>query len=425
MKFRSEVELRYALALDEAKLFAPMSPEEREKIAQCLADFSEEDYAAIKAIEAETKHDVKAVEIFLRQKTELSNPNIWHFALTSEDVNNLAYNLMLKHYLAEQQLPLYRKLLEDLADKVEQWKDKAFPCRTHGQKASPSTAGKELSVFLYRLMRVYRKLSCFTFSGKLNGAVGNFSAMLAAFPDMDWLQFSKNFVTKKLGLDFSLATTQIEDHDSFAAYFNLTRQWNNIVLDLNQDMWLYISRDIFREQAKAGEVGSSTMPHKVNPINFENSEGNLQLSNSLLVHLSDKLCRSRMQRDLSDSTVQRNIGVALAYSALALGETLRGLGKIQLNEEACLAELDDSPELLAEPIQTMLKTVGIEDPYNLLKQATRGQRPSREMLMQLVGELDIPKVLRQRIEALSPRSYIGDAPRIAEEVLAEYRSLFV
>ena len=422
MQYRCRVELLYALALDELGIFAPLSTAERTRVQACLAEFTEADYQAIKAIEAKTRHDVKAVELFLREKTQVSNPHIWHFALTSEDVNNLAYALMLKGYWEEVQRGQWQELLRALAAKVEAWAEVPFPARTHGQKASPTTAGKELAVFLYRFGRIFKAMQDFRFAGKLNGAVGNFSAMLAAFPQVDWLSFSQNFITQTLGLNFSLATTQIEDHDTFAAYFNQVRQWNNILLDLDQDCWLYISRDLFKERSQAGEVGSSTMPHKVNPINFENSEGNLQLANALLAHLSDKLCRSRMQRDLSDSTVQRNMGVALAHGSLALGETLRGLAKLQLNEEACLAELEDSPELLAEPIQTMLKTAGVPDPYELLKAATRGQRPSREMLLELVHSLNIPAELRQRIEALSPRSYIGDAPRIARLVLAELQS---
>jgi adenylosuccinate lyase len=241
---------------------------------------------------------------------------------------------MLKDHLEQAQLPQCRQLLAKLAQLVEQWKSIPFPARTHGQKASPSTAGKELAVFLHRLLRIYEQLSSFQFSGKLNGAVGNYSAMLAAFPEIDWMAFSDRFLAD-LGLTANYATTQIEDHDTFAFYFNWVRQWNNVVMDLDVDCWLYISRDLFSEKSNPDEVGSSTMPHKVNPINFENSEGNLSLSNALLVALSEKLTKSRMQRDLSDSTVQRNMGVALAHSYLAVSETLRGLEKLQINPQNC------------------------------------------------------------------------------------------
>lgn len=422
MEYRCKVELRYALALDQLGIFQPLDAQEKLRLEDALTHFSDEDYAHIKRIEQKTKHDVKACEIFLREKTGISNEHLFHFALTSEDANNLAYALMLKDHLEQAQLPQCRQLLAKLAQLVEQWKNIPFPARTHGQKASPSTAGKELAVFLHRLLRIYEPLSSFRFSGKLNGAVGNYSAMLAAFPEIDWMAFSDRFLAD-LGLTANYATTQIEDHDTFAFYFNWVRQWNNVVMDLDVDCWLYISRDLFSEKSNADEVGSSTMPHKVNPINFENSEGNLSLSNALLVALSEKLTKSRMQRDLSDSTVQRNMGVALAHSYLAVSETLRGLEKLQINPHNCLAELEQSPELLAEPIQTILKTVGVADPYDLLKKATRGQKVTQELLMNLVNGLDIPQAVKERIAALSPVSYVGDALRICERVLQHYRAL--
>jgi adenylosuccinate lyase len=329
---------------------------------------------------------------------------------------------MLKDYLEQEHLPLLKTLLQQLCELAEQWKAVPFPARTHGQKASPTTAGKELAVSVNRLLRQYRKLKDFRFTGKLNGAVGNFSAMLAAFPDYDWMRFSDRFV-EGLGLTPNIATTQIEDHDTWAEYFNITRQINNIVIDLDQDFWAYISRDLYQEQTKAGEVGSSTMPHKVNPINFENSEGNLMLSNSLLTMLSDKLCRSRMQRDLSDSTVERNIGVALAHAHLALTETLRGLKKVRLNEAKCLDELEQSPELLAEPIQTILRPVIREDPYTLLKQLTRGKAITRQDIDRFIDELDVDKNVKARLKGLRVTSYIGDAVNVCDRVLAEAKSL--
>ncbi len=420
MYYRCKVELLYVLALDKSGLFEPLLEEEKAAINDCIHHFTEADYLRIKAIEEVNKHDVKACEIFLRERTGLRNVHLLHFALTSEDVNNLAYTFMLKGYMEELQLPQIEQLLKKLMQLAEQWKTIPFPCRTHGQKASPSTAGKEIGVFIYRITRLYQDLKNFKFYGKFGGAVGNYSAMLAAFPDFDWLSFCHQFMEQE-GLKPNIATTQIEDHDTWAAYFDLCRRLNNVVMDLDVDCWLYISYELFVERSQANEVGSSTMPHKVNPINFENSEGNLMLSNGMLTVLSDKLCRSRMQRDLSDSTVQRNMGVALGHAYLAIGETLRGLDKLQLQEANCLKELEDSPELLAEPIQTILKIVGVDDPYTLLKKASRGQKPNKETLAELVDSLDIPLEVKERCKALETAQYIGDAVRICDLVLEQCR----
>ncbi len=416
MYYRCKVECLYVLALDETGLFEPLNATEKANIDDVINNFTDADYTRIKEIESVTNHDVKACEIFLRERTGLRDVNMLHFALTSEDANNLAYTFMLKDYLEQVHLPETEKLLNKLIELAENWKSIPFPSRTHGQKASPSTAGKEIAVFINRITRIYKELKNFTFLGKINGAVGNYSAMLAAFPDYDWLEFAHKFL-RQHGLEPNIATTQIEDHDTWATYFNWTRQINNIVMDLDVDCWLYISKDLFSEKVKANEVGSSTMPHKVNPINFENSEGNLMFSNSMLTMLSDKLCRSRMQRDLSDSTVERNMGVALAHASLGVFETLRGLNKLQINENNCRAELHDSPELLAEPIQTILKIVGVDDPYTLLKKASRGQKPTREMLMELVKGLDIDQAVKDRIYKLESVDYIGDAVRICDLVV--------
>ncbi len=420
MYYRCKVELLYVLALDKTGLFEPLTDAEKANIQDCIDNFTQEDYARIKEIESVTNHDVKACEIFLRERTQLRDVNMLHFALTSEDANNLAYTFMLKDYLEQEHLPHLAQLLNKLMELAEQWKTIPFPCRTHGQKASPSTAGKEIAVFVNRITRIYKQLKNFTFLGKINGAVGNYSAMLAAFPDFDWLSFAHNFLQEQ-GLEPNIATTQIEDHDTWATYFNWTRQINNIIMDLDVDCWLYISKDLFSEKVKEGEVGSSTMPHKVNPINFENSEGNLMLSNSMLTLLSDKLCRSRMQRDLSDSTVERNMGSALCYASLGVTECLRGLNKLRINEGNCQAELNDSPELLAEPIQTILKIVGVDDPYTLLKKVSRGQKPTRQMLLDLVDSLDIDTTTKQRIHNLHTVDYICDAVRICELTLTTAR----
>jgi adenylosuccinate lyase len=418
MRARCDVEARYVLALDETGLFPRLSPEERSRARQASESFGAADFDRIKAIEATTRHDVKACELFLRERLALANPNLVHFGLTSEDVNNLAYSRLLSAYSRERQLPALDQLLRRLTDLAGQWKASPFPARTHGQLASPTTAGKEVAVFISRLLRQRRKLASLRFSGKLNGATGNFSAMLAAFPDFDWLAFSRRFL-ESLELSANLVTTQIEDHDTWAEYFNLTRQVNNIVLDLDQDFWHYISFGYLREAARAGEVGSSTMPHKVNPIHFENSEGNLQIANALLGELSDKLCRSRMQRDLSDSTASRNIGVALAHSYLALCETLAGLERIGLDEARCRAELESSPELLAEPIQTILRTCGIENPYDQLKHLTRGRAITAADLERFVEGLAIDKAVRARLKSLRATEYVGAAQQICEQVIAE------
>ena len=341
-------------------------------------------------------------------------------AILNRHLSELEYRLESKSSFAK--IIGKSNAVNKLIELAQQWKLIPFPSRTHGQKASPSTAGKEIAVFINRISRIYAQLKGFTFLGKINGAVGNYSAMLSAFPNFDWLSFAHSFL-RKHGLEPNLATTQIEDHDTWATYFNWTRQINNIVMDLDVDCWLYISKDLFAEKVKEGEVGSSTMPHKVNPINFENSEGNLMLSNSILTFLSDKLCRSRMQRDLSDSTVERNMGSALSYASLGITETMRGLNKLKINAQQCIDELNDSPELLAEPIQTILKIAGVEDPYNLLKKVSRGQKPTREMLMSLVDNLDIDTAIKNRIHEMQAVNYIGDAERICDLVVQKAKEI--
>lgn len=413
---RCRVEIRYALALEETGLFPALTAEERQRCEQLLEEFSAADYAAIKELESTLNHDVKSCEVFLRGKLALANPNRIHFGLTSEDVNNLAYSLMLKRYVDEVQKPLWRSVLAKMAELMQKWRADPLPARTHGQHATPTTAGKEVAVLANRALRYYAALSRHDFRGKLNGATGNYSAMLATAPLFDWQGFSRRFV-HSLGLEFNPLSTQIEDHDSWADYFNIVRQFNDVVMDLDQDFWLYISYGYFVQALKKGEVGSSTMPHKINPISFENSEGNLQMSNSMLAFLSDKLCRSRMQRDLTDSTVSRNLGVALGHHHLALLETLRGLGRVELNREACLLELRQCPELLAEPIQTILRTLSVEDPYTQLKMLTRGQAISPEALESFIQQLAVPPEVKERLTALRPETYLGQAPGLCDQVL--------
>lgn len=421
MRARCEVELDWLLALDETGLLPRLEPSERAAIDSLRGFFGPEDHERIKAIEKDTRHDVKAVELFLRERLGIRHSSHLHFGLTSEDVNNLAYCSMLEAYRSREQLPQLDRLLDRLASLADRTKAVPFPTRTHGQRATPSTLGKELSVFLWRLLRLRRKLNAHRFYGKLGGATGNYAAMVAAFPAFDWIGFASRFVEGR-GLAFNLATTQIDDHDSWAEYFNLTRQVNNVLLDLDLDVWMYLSLGLLKEEVVPGEVGSSTMPHKVNPIRFENSEGNLSLANALLVELSSKLCRSRMQRDLSDSTVERNIGVALAHGHLAGSETLAGLERLGVDEARCRGELEASPELLAEPMQTILRAAGVAgDPYELLKVATRGQAVSRAGLDVLVDSLSVDAAVKTRLKALRVPEYVGLSQRICELVVAEAR----
>jgi adenylosuccinate lyase len=420
MRARVQVELRYLLALDRLRIFPPLSREELARVERRLVQFGAADFERIKQIEEHTRHDVKACERFLAESLALRHPEMIHFGLTSEDITNLAYSLLLQEFVHREQLPSLEALMRELLQLAERWADAPFPARTHGQLASPTTAGKEMAVFLHRLLRVWRRLSEFTFAGKLNGATGNFSALRAACPDVDWWGFAERFV-RSLGLEPNLVTTQIEDHDCWAEYFDITRRMNNVVLDLDRDIWLYISYEYLRQRAADGQIGSSTMPHKINPINFENSEGNLELANALLAHLSDKLCRSRMQRDLSDSTVARNIGVALSHAHLAITETLRGLRKVDVDRERCRRELEAHPQLLSEPIQTILRLEGVADAYERLREMTQGKRVTRETLTRNAAALTEDPAVRERLAALRVAEYTGDAEAIARRVIATVR----
>lgn len=423
MRARLHVEVEHALALDETGLFGRLDDGERERLRGVPLGFDDDAYAELKAVEAEVRHDVKACEVFLKRRAELRRPNRIHFGLTSEDVNNLAYGTLFDAFIAEVELPLVRDVGLALAAFVRTHAATPFPSSTHGQPASPTTAGKEIAVFLGRLLRAHEGLSRVRIFGKLNGATGNHSAVIAAHPSYDWAAYEKRLV-EGLGLVANPATTQIEDHDAWARWFNEVRVINNVVLDLCQDVWLYVSRGLFVQKAKAGEVGSSTMPHKVNPINFENAEGNLLLSNALLGFMSDKLCRSRMQRDLSDSTVSRNVGVALSHHVLALEEVLVGLDRVALAEETCRRTLVAQPELLAEPIQTILRMHVDDDPYTRLLQLTRGRALGMDEIAAFVETLDVPEAVKAKLRALEVTTYVGDAPRIARDVLARAEEAF-
>jgi len=418
---RCRVELLYLEALDAAGVFGELTAAERARIAEVRETFGESDFARVKRIESEIGHDVKACERFLRDRLALEDPNRIHFGLTSADVNNLAYGLILRGYRDEIQVPQLRRLVEALVELVERWKDLVFPARTHGQPASPTTAGKEIAVFLDRLLRQIQRLEAQPFQGKLNGATGTYAALAAAIPDFDWIGFSEAFVAS-LGLEPSICTTQIEGHDALAEYFSIVGRIHGIVLDLDLDLWEYISRGEIVQRPSPGEVGSSTMPHKVNPIRFENSEGNLAVSNALLEMFSDRLTRSRMQRDLSDTTVKRNIGVALAHGYLAIDSTLRGLREIEIDADASEDHVDAAPEVLTEAYQTILRLEGLEDPYELLRRATRGRAMTLEELRAWVDELPVSEDVKQRMRAPRPADYIGLAPQVCSRVLDRARA---
>jgi adenylosuccinate lyase len=420
MKARCEVELAYLEALDRTGLFPALSDEERQRLTQARSSFSDDDFRRIVEVDREIDHDVKACEIFLRERLRLATPNLIHFGLTSADVNNLAYALLLTRFRNEQQLPQLRRLIERLVNLVEAWKSVVFPARTHGQPASPTTLGKELAVFLSRLIRQAVQLEAHRFRGKLTGATGTYAAFVTAFPDRDWVAFSAEFV-ESLGLEPNRCTTQIEDHDTLAEYFAIVSRVNNIVCDLDRDLWEYLSRGDLLQMAVGGEVGSSTMPHKVNPIRFENSEGNVTISNALLHALCDKLTRSRMQRDLSDTTVKRNIGVALAHSHLAIGQTLQGLERIDVDEADLKRKVGAAPEVLAEGYQTILRVAGVEDPYELLRGLTRGAAPALGELHRFVDRLPVSEDIKKRLKRLRPSDYTGLAPAICDAVLETAR----
>jgi adenylosuccinate lyase len=415
-----EVEWLKALAaaseLTEIPAFSPATIKE---LDAAIANFSESDAAQVKAIEARTNHDVKALEYWLKDKFE-ANPEInkasefIHFACTSEDINNLSHGLMLKTARDEVMLPFLADLMARLRELATQLADQPMLSRTHGQTASPSTMGKELANVLYRLQRQEKQLKNNEILGKINGAVGNFNAHLAAYPDFDWEQFAERFV-RSLGLTYNPMTIQIEPHDYMAELYDSFARINTILIDLNRDIWGYISVGYFKQKVKAGEIGSSTMPHKVNPIDFENSEGNLGMANALLRHMAEKLPISRWQRDLTDSTVLRNMGVAFGYTLLAYDACLRGLNKLEINPEKLAQDLDASWEVLAEPIQTVMRRYGIANPYEQLKELTRGKGGiNQASLHAFIQDLAIPAPAKQDLLAMTPASYIGKAVALAK-----------
>ncbi|MBX9865303.1 MAG: adenylosuccinate lyase [Burkholderiales bacterium] len=382
-----------------------------------VSKFSIDDAKRVKAIEATTNHDVKAVEYLIKEKiadNQLLNQQreFIHFACTSEDINNTSYALMLKELKEQVLLPELTKLTTQLSSLSNDYRDIAMMCRTHGQPATPSTMGKEFYNVVYRLQRQLKQLSAQEVLAKINGAVGNYNAHLVAYPHVAWDQLAQEFIETKLGLSFNPFTTQIEPHDYQAEIYDNLRRINTILIDLSRDVWAYIGINYFKQKVKAGEVGSSTMPHKVNPIDFENAEGNLGLANALLTHLAEKLPISRWQRDLTDSTVQRNIGVAIGYMLLGLSSLSKGLGKLEINPSVIAADLDNNWELLAEPIQTVMRKCGMENAYEKLKDLTRGKKVDAAGIQLFVAGLDLPEAEKAKLAALTPHNYIGLAAKL-------------
>jgi adenylosuccinate lyase len=424
IRFRLLIEIEWLKALSAEEHIQELPPFTVATIArldQLASEFSETDAEAIKAIERTTNHDVKAIEYWLREKlggdAETKDAlEFIHFACTSEDINNLSHALMLSHARKEVMLPVLQSVIDKLTALAHQHADLPMLCRTHGQTATPSTLGKEMANVVYRLRRAYQRIASVEILGKINGAVGNYNAHLSAYPDVDWEHFSKRFVEAR-GLSFNPYTIQIEPHDYMAELYDAFARANTILIDLNRDIWGYISLGFFKQKVVAGEVGSSTMPHKVNPIDFENSEGNLGLANALLKHLSEKLPISRWQRDLTDSTVLRNMGVAMGYTLLAYESCLKGLNKLEANPQRLAEDLNNSWEVLAEPIQTLMRRYNIESAYDKLKELTRGKGGiNRESLAAFIQTLDIPETEKQRLQELSPETYIGKAAELAKRI---------
>ena len=423
MHHRVKVEISWLQALslagfDEIK---PFSAEANALLDKLAADFTEADAARIKEIEAVTNHDVKAVEYWLKEKVKdvpelVAASEFIHFACTSEDINNTSHGMMLKAARDNVMLPSLRKVIAKLTDIAHANAELPMLSRTHGQTASPTTLGKEMANVVARLQRAIKRIEQVEILGKMNGAVGNYNAHLSAYPSFDWPAFSKAVIEQRLGLVFNPYTIQIEPHDYMAELFDAFARANTILLDLNRDIWSYVSLGYFKQKLKAGEIGSSTMPHKVNPIDFENSEGNLGLANAVLKHLSEKLPVSRLQRDLTDSTVLRNIGVGLGYTLLAYDSCLRGLNKLEVNPARLEADLDANWEVLAEPVQTVMRRYGIANPYEQLKELTRGKGISKEALQEFINGLAVPQEAKDLMLAMTPANYTGIAAALAKAI---------
>jgi len=423
IKYRVLVEVRWLqqLAAHPAIVeLAPLSPAANAVLDGLVTNFSETDAARIKEIERTTNHDVKAVEYFIKEHiaehSELSAISEFvHFACTSEDINNLSHALMLQEGRDQVLLPEVREIARQITALAHQYAAVPMLARTHGQTASPTTVGKELANVAYRLNRQIEQIAAVELLGKINGAVGNYNAHLSAYPDVDWAANAETFITG-LGLDWNPYTTQIEPHDYIAELFDAIARLNTILIDFNRDIWGYISLGYFKQKTVTGEVGSSTMPHKVNPIDFENAEGNLGIANAVFGHLAQKLPISRWQRDLTDSTVLRNMGVGFGYSLIAYQSCLKGIGKLELNEQRLADDLDNAWEVLAEPVQTVMRRYSIPEPYEKLKALTRGQAITKDIIQAFIDTLDIPEEAKAELRALTPASYIGNAAAQASAV---------
>ena len=416
IKYRVRVEVEYFIALSERlKTLRPqlaIVASKAEALRDIYRTFTDEDAQAIKDIEKVTNHDVKAVEYFLKGKFDEMGlaelKEFIHFGLTSQDINNTSVPLSMKECHDEVLLPAYKRLQAMLDERAEEWKDIPMLAHTHGQPASPTTLGKEWGVFAYRLRRQIEELERIPFTAKFGGATGNFNAHLAAFPEVDWRAFGNDFVAKHLGLERQQLTTQIENYDMMAAWFDACKRINVILIDLCRDVWTYVSMEYFKQKIKAGEVGSSAMPHKVNPIDFENAEGNLGLANAIFEHLSHKLPISRMQRDLTDSTVSRNIGVPIAHTMISIASLEKGLDKLLLNEQALKRDLENNWAVVAEAIQTILRSVGYPNPYEALKQLTRtNEKVTAATIESFVDTLEVAPDVKERLKKLTPHNYIG------------------
>ncbi|MFS1539954.1 MAG: adenylosuccinate lyase [Candidatus Phlomobacter fragariae] len=414
LKYRIQVEVRWLqkfAAYTDIKEVPAFSSEAKTYLEQIIANFNENDAIQIKQIEQTTNHDVKAVEYFLKEKMaampELEKvAEFIHFACTSEDINNLSHALMLKTARDQVILPQWRKIINNLKEMAHLYSSLPLISRTHGQPATPTTIGKEFANVAYRMDRQYQQLEQIEILGKINGAVGNYNAHLSAYPNINWHLFSEEFVTS-LGIKWNPFTTQIEPHDYIAELFSCIARFNTILIDFDRDIWGYIALNHYRQKTVAGEIGSSTMPHKVNPIDFENSEGNLGLANALLNHLANKLPISRWQRDLTDSTVLRNLGVGIGYALIAYQATLKGLSKLEINEQNLQTELDANWEVLAEAIQTVMRRYGIEKPYEKLKALTRGKRATADDIKTFIDNLELPKKEKNRLKTMTPANYVG------------------
>lgn len=423
IKYRVLVEIQWLKLLASTGAIAEItafSPTAERALDDLMTHFSEVDAVRIKEIEHTTNHDVKAVEYFLKERLSGNDElrrvtEFVHFACTSEDINNLSHGLMLLAGREQVLLPAMDDIIDKLTDMAHQYGAIAMLSRTHGQTASPTTVGKELANVVARLRRQRSQVAAVKLLGKINGAVGNYNAHLIACPEVDWPRLAQQFV-QSLGLEWNPYTTQIEPHDCIAELFDALCRFNTILIDLNRDLWSYISLGYFKQITVAGEVGSSTMPHKVNPIDFENSEGNLGLANAVLQHLAEKLPISRWQRDLTDSTVLRNMGVGLAYSLIAYTSIQKGLQKLELNDAAVAADIDQAWEVLAEPVQTVMRRYNVPEPYEKLKALTRGQAIDRKTMQRFIEQLDIPQDAKDRLLALTPATYLGNAPGQASDI---------